>query len=776
MSEAEEQVVKKAPSTGPEPTADLPGARLEAGSRIGHFRIEREIGRGGMGIVYLACDLTLGRSVAVKSLPPELMADRRIRSRLEREARLLASLSHPNIATIHEEVEEAEGRVYLVLEYVPGRTLAERIAAGPLGLEEAMSIACQTAAALAAAHEHGIVHRDLKPGNIKITPEGSVKVLDFGLAKAMEEAGTQGPQSTITQPGRVMGTPAYMSPEQAAGDPVDYRTDIWSLGVVIYEMLTGEVPFKGDTRQALTHDILHKEPERLTRVRRDAPANLERILSGMIQKDRLRRPGNMKAVIEELEAVRRDSVTDAAASKRAPSIAVLPFVNMSADAEQEYFCDGMAEEIINALTQIEDLRVIARTSAFSYKGKDVNVREIGRELDVATILEGSVRKAGNRLRITAQLVDTTGGHHLWSERYDRQMDDVFAIQDEITSAIVDKLKPKLLAQEKAGLAKRQAGDLEVYNLYLKGLYLRGKSTEEAARRAIQCFEQVIERDPAYALAYAGLAVAYAVLPIYCPIPSKEVIPRATQMALRALQIEEALAEAHAALGFIKTWYDWDWTGAQESFQRAIELNPGYERAHHWCGLNLMLRGEADKAVEEMERALDLDPVSVVINRDSSQAWLYAGQYDRALNAARRAFELDAYAMFGHQILGQGYLAKSMYEEALAELRAEMEVSKGSNAWPDVFIAYTYVQMGKPEKAQEELDNVLERSNRQYVSPFLLACSHFVLGQNDEGFKWADKAYEQHDPWLCFVRLSPTLDRIRLDPRYTALLRKMNLED
>jgi serine/threonine protein kinase len=365
-------------------------------------------------VVYLARDITLGRPIAIKSLPLELMADRKIRSRLEREARLLASLSHPNIAAIYEELEETEGAIYLILEYIHGPTLAERIASGPLDLQQALSIACQSAAALVAAHEHGIIHRDLKPGNIKITPDGNVKVLDFGLAKAIEEAETKGQQSTVTQPGRVIGTPAYMSPEQAAGDPVDYRTDIWSLGVVIYEMLTRELPFQGNTQQALTHSILYDEPKNLTRLRRDAPFSLEKVLSKMMQKDRSSRPDNMKKVIEELEAIRRDLTAKASPSKRPPSIAVLPFVDMSPGRDQEYFCDGMAEELINALTQIKDLRVIARTSAFSYKGRNVNVRDIGKELDVAAILEGSVRKAGNKLRITAQLVDTEDGHHLWS--------------------------------------------------------------------------------------------------------------------------------------------------------------------------------------------------------------------------------------------------------------------------------------------------------------------------------------------------------------------------
>ncbi|MBP7049455.1 MAG: protein kinase [Phycisphaerae bacterium] len=756
------------------PTRDMPGPRLAPGVRIGHFEIEQVIGQGGMGIVYLARDITLGRPVAVKCLPPELLADRTIRSRLEREARLLALLSHPNIAAIYERIEETEGTTYLILEYVPGPSLADRIAGGSLRLEEALSVACQTAGALAAAHEHGIIHRDLKPGNIKITPEGDVKVLDFGLAKAIQETKSQGQHSTITEPGRVMGTPAYMSPEQTAGDPVDHRTDIWSLGVVVYEMLTGTLPFEGVTQQALTHSILHGEPKRLTHLRRDAPMELERMLTRMMQKDHLKRPESMKTVVEELQAMRRDTITDASTSNRPPSIAVLPFVNMSADPDQEYFCDGMAEEVINALTQIPDLRVIARTSAFFYKGKDVTIREIGRELEVATILEGSVRKAGNRLRITAQLIDTTGGHHLWSERYDRNLDDVFAIQDEITLAIVDQLKPKLLGDVKARVVERQAVEPEVYDLYLRGCHFRADFKPEAVPKAIQYFQQAIERDPTYAPACAELAVMYCQAPMFGQMLPAEAIPRAKEMALKAVQIGEGLPEPHTALGFFKTQFEWDWTKAQQCFERAIELNPGYAMAHRLYAVHLLYRGRTDEAMAEIERSLHLDPLSVIANRQSVCVYCFASQYDRALEAARRTLELDASAPFIHLFIGMAYAARSMYEEALAELEKEKEIAKGRYAWPEAWSAYVHASAGQPERAREECDRLLARAKQRYVSPYLLACAHWLTGQDAEGFEWADRAFEEHDPWLCFIRYGP-LENLRSDPRYRALLRKMNLE-
>lgn len=757
-----------------DPTADIPYRLRGQGNIIGHFHIERELGRGGMGVVYLAHDTRLDRLVAIKSLPQELMADPKVGLRLKHEAKLLASLNHPNIATIYEEFEGAEHVTYLVLEYVPGQTLAEHIKTSRLTLHETLTIAYQIAAALAAAHEHGVIHRDLKPGNIKIRPDGTVKVLDFGLAKLMEDE-TQSLQSTVTQPGRLIGTPAYMSPEQAEGGPVDWRTDIWSLGVVIHEMLTGELPFKSNTQHAMIHSILCDAPERLSRVRSDAPVGLEQLLLKMMQKDRLGRPENMKAVTEELESIKRHLTTSLTSSKRSLSIAVLPFEDMSPHKDQEYFCDGMAEELINALTQIRNLRVIARTSAFFYKGKHVNVRDIGRELNVETLLEGSVRKAGNRLRITAQLIDAAGGHHLWSERYDRDLDNVFAIQDEITLAIVDKLKPRLLSDTKVQVAKRQSVEFDVYDLYLKGLYFRTKGTEETVHRAIECFEQAIEKDSTYALAYAGLAVAYGFLPIYCHSPSTEVIPKATNMALRAIEIDETLSEAYAALGFIKTWYDWDWTGAEKSFQRAIELNPGLSMSHNWYSFNLLFKGRIDEAVEEMEKALQLDPLSVAINRNFSMVCFCARQYDRSLDASRRTLELDPSSMFAHLHRGEAYVGKSMYEEALAEFQNEMEVSKGSHGWAETLSAYVYIQMGNPAKAKEEQDNLLERSKRQYVSPFVVACSHFVLGQYDEGFKWANKAYEECDPWLHYLKILPMLESIRLDPRYIDLLKKVNLD-
>ncbi|MHC4538156.1 MAG: protein kinase domain-containing protein [Planctomycetota bacterium] len=776
------------------------------GQTISHYRILEKIGEGGMSVVYRAEDIKLRRHVALKFPSEQVLADEAKKARFIQEARASAALDHPNICTLHE-IDEAGGKTFISMAYVDGQSLYEKIKSGPLSIDEAVNISIQAAQGLYEAHEKGIVHRDLKSGNIMVTHSGQVKIMDFGLAKLAGET----TETRLTRQGAIMGTVDYMSPEQARGEPVDYRTDIWSLGVVIYEMLAGELPFKGGNAQAVIHSILYEEPNSLRELRRDVPATLEQTVLKMIQKDPSSRPDSMKAVIADLESlgprsslskehviprrIRRTTVGVlvgilaclgilalfilgpwATQEEGLSSIAVLAFEDMSQDKDQEYFCDGMAEELINALSQIKDLRVIARTSAFSFKGKNVPVRDIGSQLNVATILEGSIRRAGDKLRVTAQLIDTTDGHHLWSQRYDRDMGDVFAIQDEITLAIVDKLTPTLLGEEKASLIKRQPVDLETYNLYLQGLYFARKGTEVAAKNAVECFEQVIEKDPNYAPAYAGLAVSYGLLPFYSSLPSKEVVPKAREMVLKALEIDETLAEAHASLGFIKTWYEWDWEGGEREHKRAIELNPGHAIFHHNYSWNLLFRARFDEATTEMEQALALDPVSVLINKDLGIIYYYTGQFDRAVETLKRTIEMDPSTMYAHFHLGWVYVAKSMYDEALIEFQREKEISKEAHAWADVHTGSTYSRMGKAEEAQKMLDDLLERSKTEYVSPYALACFHFLLGKNDEGFEWLNRAYKEQDHSLCCLKIDTDLDSVRSDPRYIALLKKMNLDE
>ena len=775
------------------------------GQTISHYRILEKIGEGGMSVVYKAEDTTLRRHVALKFPSEQVLADKAKKARFIQEARASAALDHPNICTLYE-IDEAQGKTFISMAYVEGQSLFEKIVSGPLDLDEAVDISIQAAEGLYEAHEKGIVHRDIKSANIMVTNSGQVKIMDFGLAKLAGETSL----TRLTQAGAIMGTVDYMSPEQAKGEAVDYRTDIWSLGVVMYEMLTGELPFKGGGGQAVIHSILYDEPKRLRDLRRDVPAALEQTVLKTMQKDPSNRADSMKAVIADLEPLspkpglskeqavskrtklRTASVIVAALAcvgisallylrpwagqeKGLSSIAVLPFVNMSADPNQEYFCDGMSEELINALSQIKDLRVIARTSAFSFKGKDVTVRDIGSQLNVAAILEGSVRKAEGRLRITVQLIDTTDGSHLWSGRYDRQMGDVFAIQDEITLAIVDKLKPKLLGQEKARLAKRQAIDTEVYNLCLMGRhYLRSKLVSDP-NKASEYYRQALEIDPNCALAYAGLANCYNAFRDHGLLSPKEAMQKAREMAEKAMKIDETLPEAHDALASVKTWFDWDWEGGERHYRRAIELNPGFALALQRYAINLLVRGRFDEAIAQMKLAFISDPLSPDLNASLGFAYICVGRLDDAIETLNRAVEMDPSRPGGHFFLGHFYLGKSMYEEALDEYRKAMERSGEMSLWPEMFIGLTYAQMGKPDKAKEVLANQLERSNQQYISSFMFALLHFALGNNDEGFKLLDKAYEEHDPTLCWLKIHPLLDSIRSDPRYTALLKKMNLD-
>jgi serine/threonine protein kinase/tetratricopeptide (TPR) repeat protein len=761
------------PHWSDDPDPDEAQGPLRPGDQIGKFRVEGQLGRGGMGVVYLARDTKLNRYVALKSLPPEVRDNRNIRSRLEREARLLARLNHPNIATIYDELEEVQGAIYLVLEYVGGQSLAEYIRGGRLSLADTLSFATQTATGLAAAHEHGIIHRDLKPGNIMITPQSHVKVLDFGLGRAMDME-AMGLKSPATRPGWPMGTAAYMSPELAMGRPADHRTDIWSLGVVIYEMLAGELPFKGDTEPAVLHATLHDEPRPLNELRQGIPRALEEAVLRMLRKEPSQRYVSMGQVFRELNFLVQNGIGSVVVREEPASIAVLPFDDMSPNHDQEYFCDGIAEELINALTRVNNLRVIARTSAFSYKGRKLGVRQIGRELNVGTILEGSVRWAEDRLRVTAQLVDAKDECHLWSERYDRPRGDIFSIQDDITSAIVNRLKPTLADQEKPMSTKSRPMNLDAYHLYLRGCYFRSKGTPGAVHRAFEYFQRAIEHDPNYALPYVGLALSYCLLPFYTLSPPAQVVPKAKQMVARALQIDPMLPDAHGALGFIKTWFDWDWAGAQREIRLAIELNPGCDRFHLWYAYCLMLQGRYDEARKQACEALELDPISVLLNRELGLISYFAGDYDQAIDMLQKTIEMDPSIMYAHAHLGVAYMRKAMYEEALREIQKEREVARGSHTWADTLDAVVRALMGQQQAAREALDRLLGRSQREYVSPFHLACIYFMLEQDDEGFQWLSKAYAGQDLWLCFLRAIPGYDRIRTDPRCVELLNKINL--
>ena len=668
---------------------------IPSGTKLGPYEVVALIGAGGMGEVYEARDTKLERNVAIKVLRDAFAQDADRLSRFQREAKMLAALNHPNIATIYG-LEQSSGTSYLVMELVLGETLAERVQRDRVvPVEEALAIAKQIAEAVEAAHEKGIIHRDLKPPNVKLTPEGKVKVLDFGLAKAFASDGgldlSNAPTLTAmgTEEGRILGTPAYMSPEQARGKSVDKRTDVWAFGCVLYILLTGRQAFTGDTLSDMIVSILEREPD-WQALPASTPAKIRDLLRRCLQKDpqrRLRDLGDARIEIEEAllppataEArTKRDtdsgrvavrsmaSVTSsnpwwrsrtalwiavvallvllAAAGliyrpaehgETIDSIAVLPFVNVSGDQNTEYLSDGITESLINNLSQLPNLKIKSRDSVFHYKGKETDPEEVARQLGVRAIFKGRLTQRGDTLAISAELIDARNDDHLWGQQYNRKLADIFALQDEIAREITNTLRLRLTAQDEKRLAKRYTENVEAYQDYLEGRYQWDKKTEEGFKKGVEYFQQAIAKDPTYALAYAGLADCYTGLAGFGFVPAKEGYPKALEEALKALEIDDKLAEAHASLAFIKSNYDWDWSGAEQEFKRAIELNPGSATAHHFYGLALAyMGGRFEEAIDESKRAVELDPLSLIINADLGHVFYEARKYELAIEQERK---------------------------------------------------------------------------------------------------------------------------------------------
>jgi len=739
---------------------------LSAGTVVSHYKIINKIGSGGMGEVYLAQDTKLERAVALKFLSTYLCADDDCRKRFKREAQAAAKLSHPNIIIIHE-VNEYEGRPYFAMEHVEGRSLKDHASGKELTIEQILELAIQVCEGLQVAHDKGVIHRDIKPSNVLIDSHGRARIVDFGLAAV---AGS----NQLTKTGSTMGTIGYMSPEQVTGAEVDERSDLFSLGVLLYELVTQRNPFRRDTEAATLRAVSDENPEPLARFKSDVPDGLQAIIEKSLEKSVETRYQTAAGIISDLKRLKREVSQLTAAAPTTPSIAVLPFANLSADPEQEYFCDGMAEEIINALTHVEGLRVVARTSCFAFKGKQADIREIGRQLNVGTVLEGSVRKAGNRLRITAQLVNVADGYHLWSERYDRDSEDIFAIQDEISLAIVGNLKVKLLKEDEAALTKRHTADPEAHKLYLKGRYFWSRRTRESFEKAIDYFKKATVIDPKYALAYAGMAASYNDLPNYSSLPPAEAYPQAKEAAIKALEFDPDLAEGHTALGLILSDYEWDWEGAERAFKRAIKLNPAYETAHQWYAHLLAYLGRADEAIAEMNKSYELDPLSLAVNRNFGFLYYLLHRFDDALTMLHRAVELDATFSYTYFIMGMAYLRKEQFEEAIQALQKERSLTGGANPVVVVPLGTAYARMGDRKKADEVLAGVEELMKHEYISPFYLGQLYFALGKFDEGFELFEKAYNERDIYLRLLKAHPIEDEVRADPRFTALLKKMNL--
>ena len=778
---------------------------VKAGQAIGHYEIVSALGRGGMGEVYLAHDTKLGRRVALKFMTLAFGEDPDSARRFEQEARAASGLNHPNIVTIHE-IGEVNNRRFIATEFIDGETLRQRLTpiatqavggAERIETTEAISIAEQVASALAAAHANGIVHRDIKPENIMLRRDGIAKVLDFGLAK-FAEAKPGGPEDltremVLTNPGVVMGTMSYMSPEQARALPVDARTDIWSLGVVLYEMLAGTAPFAGPSSGDVLVSILDRELKPLAHSGRNFPETLEFIVSKALTKDREDRYQTARELLADLRRINSriinlnsgqgpapptTSVTrqinTSGSSAVAPSIGVLPFVNMSTDPENEYFCDGLAEEVINALTKIENLFVVARTSAFSFKGKELDVREIGRRLNVANVLEGSVRKAGNRLRITAQLISVEDGYHLWSERYDRELADVFAIQDEITLAIVEKLKVKLLRGERAALFDRYRDNVEAYNLCLKGRHYWNQRPL-GIMKAIEYFEQAIAMDANYALAYSGLADCYSVLGSWenGTLAPAVAMPKAKAAAEKALTLDIMLVEAHASLAFGQMHYDWDWDGTAARFRHANDINPHYPTLHHWHSHYLMAMGDPDGSLTASKRFLELDPLDMVANIHLAWHHVMAHQFEDAIEQCFRSKSLFPNSFWPYFCLGLNYEHKGLIDESRAEFEQAIKIG-GDVTFAYAGLGHLHATSGERAKAENVIATLTEMSKTRYVPSFDIALIYAGLGELDNAFVWLEKSYQERSSWMAYLNVEPRLDPLRPDPRFADLLQRVGL--
>jgi serine/threonine protein kinase/tetratricopeptide (TPR) repeat protein len=755
---------------------------------LDRYEVLAPLGAGGMGEVYRARDNRLHREVAVKVLPEQLAGDGDALARFEREARAIAALSHPNLLAIYDFGSD-RGVSFAVTELLHGQTLRAALANGGLPWRKAADIAAALAEGLAAAHSRGIIHRDLKPENIFLTAESRIKILDFGLARWVRadtvgaEEATSGPTTPDpTRPGTVLGTVGYMSPEQVRGDPAGPQSDLFALGCVLSEMLTGRPAFTGASVFDRMAAILRDEPAPPSRESPDVPAELDKLVARCLEKSPARRPASAAELVPILSGLASAAASDPtivagglsgsrAPLKRAPrvkSLAVLPFVNPGGDPEMEYLTEGIAETLINGLSELAKLRVMARSTMFRYRG-DVDPQQVGRELGVGTVLSGRVVERGSSLAISVELVDASNGWRLWGARYDRPIGDLPAVQEEIAREITSKLKLTLEPEQKKRLAKRHEVHRDAYPLYLKGRYHWNKGTVPGFQKAMQLFEQAIEKDPTYALAWAGISDSYAMLGMdrFAALPPSAAYPKAKAAARKALEIDDELAEGHTSLGYARL-VSWEWSGAEEEFRRAIQLNPEHAQAHHFYGFLLGARGRPEESLAEFRRALEIDPLSLITNADYGWAFYCAHRYDEAIEQLGRALEMDANFPQFYLWLGLATQARGLLDQSIAAFDEGIRLTHGN----PTFVAgkgVTLVLAGRREEAEKILADFEERLKTQYVPMASMVQMNIALGHTDEAFRWLEKAADYRASFMLPIKVYPFFDPIRGDPRFTALL-------
>ncbi|MGE0132981.1 MAG: protein kinase [Blastocatellales bacterium] len=808
---------------------------------ISHYRILSKLGVGGMGEVYLAEDLNLGRRVALKLLPAKFTQDPERVRRFEQEARAASTLSHPNILAIYEigQAETEDGPMHFIaMEFVEGQTLRQRLKSR-LKLDDAIEIAIQAASALAAAHGAGITHRDIKPENIMLRHDGYVKVLDFGLAKLTESAFFSSDPAVTkaetvedslgdlyattpletqqnTSPGVILGTVSYMSPEQARGFKVDARTDIFSLGIVLYEMAAGRAPFEGKTTADMMVSILDRQPAPISRFARNAPDELEWIIAKALAKDRDERYQLAKTLLTDLKRLQKRMLFNASqeqtselrldeieaaddrhlsskdsgrmtnpsgrlssGSQRLPldSLAVLPFFTTSDDPNSAYLSEGIPESLILNLSRLSELRVMAWSTVARYRGREVDALEIGHDLGVRAIFAGRMYKFADDLVIKTELVDVDDGAQLWGAQYRRKLDDLFTIEQELSREICEHLKLRLNEEEKERLTKRYTENAEAYQAYLKGRYYWNQRNARSLKKAIVSFEEAIKLDDSYALAYAGLADCYCLVSIYGAAPPKAIMPRAKAAAMKALEIDDGLAEAHTSLAAALVWFDWDWEASEREFKRAIELNPHYAVAHHWYGSVLLsARGLFDEAMASERRALELEPLSLVVNSNLGFICYQASRFNEALMYLQQTLEMDDNFVYARFHLGLCHAHLGNYDKAIAELEHAIEQAGGRGALIQAALGYAYGVAGRRNEASRILAQLQAFPMNRDVSPFYLAMIHAGLGAREQALKWLESACEERYNWVVWLRTEPMFESLRGQEKFVELARRIGLEE